>query len=151
LPNYSLRFHKSQCALEIETLGSEGLRYRTKKSRNKSWHKISAPYIDSIKDSAGAGDWCSAGIIHSLGTNGAKGLERATHEQIKQALTIGQLLGALNCKFDGARGLMYNTTFRDLCNNIRDLSQKKQPAIRPSVNLTNQISGFSFEELIAPL
>jgi fructokinase len=151
LPNYSTKFHKNQCILEIETLGSNGIRYRTTKSRNKAWQIIKAPHLDSIQDTAGAGDWCSAGIIHSLGVKGAKGFQIAKKQDIETALIKGQLLGALNCKFDGARGLMYNTTFRDLSHNIKELSKDKQPVIKYSINLINQIADFSFEKLIAPI
>jgi sugar/nucleoside kinase (ribokinase family) len=151
LPNYSTKFHKNQCVLEIETLGSKGIRYRTTRSRNKTWQIIKAPHLDSVQDAAGAGDWCSAGIIHTLGIRGAKGFRTVKKYDIETALMKGQILGALNCKFDGARGLMYNTTFRDLSQNVKELSSDKQPIIKHSTNTINQITDFSFEKLIAPL
>jgi len=148
LANYTERYPVNQCLLEIETLGSKGLQYRTKKSKNKAWKLIKAPVIDVIKDAAGAGDWCTAGIVHHLGINGFKSLSDASIPDIENALKTGQLLGALNCKFDGARGMMYNIAFRNLAGYLEDISMKKQPDIKYSPQLITQLTDFSFENLI---
>ncbi len=95
--------------LIVETLGQEGLRYRRAQEGNGHpiWHHLPAPAIDVLQDTAGAGDWCSAGLIHLLGRYGAAGFQRATSTLVHQALTFGQALAAWNCRFDGARGAMY--------------------------------------------
>jgi fructokinase len=95
--------------LEIETLGDEGLRYRVVEGQKKSLgSKELGPYpISDFKDAAGAGDWCTAGIIHCLGRHGAVGFNRANLKQIKEALNVGQALAAIKCRFEGPRGIMY--------------------------------------------
>ncbi|MGI8583301.1 MAG: hypothetical protein ACR2KX_13965 [Chitinophagaceae bacterium] len=106
--NYSEKFPEKQAFIEIETLGSEGLIYRTKKSNKYDWTFLPAIKLSKIADSVGAGDWCSSGIIHFLGRNGSHSLKNSTIDDIENALEFGQLLGAMNCLFEGARGLMYN-------------------------------------------
>src|SRR5262249_50328218 len=61
--------------LEIETLGDEGLRYRLADGKGKSsqWKELGPYPVAEFKDAAGAGDWCTAGIIHCLGKHGAAG------------------------------------------------------------------------------
>jgi len=96
--------------LQIETLGDDGLRYRLSGAPLKSegWKEL-APYpIADFKDAAGAGDWCTAGIIHSLGSQGAAGLDEAEAGQIEDALNLGQALAALKCCYEGPRGVMYS-------------------------------------------
>jgi fructokinase len=96
--------------LEIETLSEEGLRYRSKLSSCESngWERLNAYAVDYMKDAAGAGDWCTAGIIHRLGQKGLQGLQQVTSIQLLDALCFGQALAAWNCGFEGARGGMYS-------------------------------------------
>ncbi len=96
--------------LEIQTLGAEGLRYRfkcSKKGQNK-WIKMKAFHVPKLADTAGAGDWSTAGIIHLLGQNSAEGFLKASKNDIEKALIFGQGMAALKCRYEGARGLMYN-------------------------------------------
>jgi sugar/nucleoside kinase (ribokinase family) len=109
--NYHELYPESQAILEIETLGKDGLNYRfSKTKKNAGWKKLKSFIIkeEDLVDAAGAGDWCSAGIIDLLGKNGAKTLLKAKNSEIEYALKYGQALGALNCCYNGARGLMYN-------------------------------------------
>lgn len=124
ITNYSDLFPKSIVPLEIETLGSEGLQYR-RKGNNKGWKKIAPFTLNTIIDTAGAGDWCTAGIINELGQNGIKSFSSATVKDIEKALTIGQALGALNCIYDGARGIMYNMEYSMLNNLISKITSNK--------------------------
>jgi fructokinase len=97
--------------LQIETLGDAGLRYRFRPRRGRAtgWAE-SAPFaVEGVRDSAGAGDWCTAGLIHRLGQAGAAGLLETTAEELQDALRFGQALAAWNCRFEGARGGMYLT------------------------------------------
>lgn len=100
----------SNVLLEIETLGHEGLRYRNrlKGGKKNEWQNIDAYQISGVRDTAGAGDWCTAGIIHALGRNGLKGFRETTIQQMADALTFGQALASWNCRFEGARGGMYS-------------------------------------------
>jgi sugar/nucleoside kinase (ribokinase family) len=96
--------------LEIETLGDEGLRYKTRNgTRMSGWKSLPSLPAPSIKDTAGAGDWCSAGIISMLGAKGLKGFEKVSEEQLEAGLRYGQALAAWACGFEGPRGGMYDT------------------------------------------
>ena len=95
--------------LEVETLGEDGLRYRCQLPRGHSsgWRKLGGFEIDNIKDTAGSGDWCTAGLLSCIGKAGQSGVADFCVEQVESALTYGQALAALNCRFEGARGAMY--------------------------------------------
>lgn len=95
--------------LLIETLGAEGLRYQFRRSikSSKKWKTIPAYYVDDLKDAAGAGDWCTAGIIHFLGRTGSNDIAHISEDTIIKALRFGQAMAAFNCRFEGARGGMY--------------------------------------------
>lgn len=95
--------------LEIQTLGKKGLRFRWQSIRSPSrrWVTLGAIPVTRFKDAAGAGDWCSAGIIHTVGCAGSRGFIRAAEASIIKALRLGQSFAAINCRYDGARGAMY--------------------------------------------
>ena len=89
--------------LEIQTLGKSGLKYRRKGETD--WKFIAGYQIDNVVDAAGAGDWCTAAIIYQLFKD--KTLAEISISEIEYALRFGQALSAMNCTFEGARGLMY--------------------------------------------
>jgi sugar/nucleoside kinase (ribokinase family) len=96
-----------EAILEIQTLGPEGLRFLLRGSkRTVSWVSL-ASYDVKIKDTAGAGDWTSVGLIHRLFSEGRRSLRSLTKSTVTEALAYGQALAALNCQFEGARGAMY--------------------------------------------
>ena len=96
--------------LQIETRGTEGLRFRGSKvsSRPKVWQMLEALSATEVKDTAGAGDWCTAGLIHSLGQDGFAGFEKTDISGISHALRFGQAMAAWTCGFEGARGGVYH-------------------------------------------
>ncbi len=114
--------------LEIETLGCEGLRYRTKRGTRKAdkWQSAPAYHVSDVKDAAGAGDWCTAGIIHLLGRKGRAGLESCNDGMIRKAIQFGQALAAWNCRHDGARGGMYVTNTRVFRQQVRGIISGKE-------------------------
>jgi fructokinase len=71
-----------------------------------------------VVDTAGAGDWCTAGLLAHIGTGGAVGFDEVTRDEIRAALHYGQALSAWNCEFEGARGGMYERTPREFASAI---------------------------------
>jgi fructokinase len=98
--------------LQIETLGQDGLRYRSSfdNSKTRGWQHLDALEADVVRDTAGAGDWCTAGVLSKLARRGVKGLPRMTDGTLREAIRYGQALAAWNCRFEGARGGMYSVT-----------------------------------------
>ncbi|NAS30387.1 hypothetical protein GTQ40_05345 [Flavobacteriaceae bacterium R38] len=116
IKNYKELFPKNNSILEIETLGANGINYRFK---SDEWIKLPPFLVSNPIDTAGAGDWCSSGIIKKLCLNGI--LVNQSKEQIEKALNYGQALGAINCLFDGARGAMYNKTIHEIESLVSDI------------------------------
>lgn len=107
LPELSRRPPRSKrCALEIETRGAKGLRYRSAQT-SWSWRSKKAIKGPPTVDSAGAGDWCTAGLLVKLATAGAEGLLHASEAELERAITFGQAAAAIACGFTGPRGAMY--------------------------------------------
>ena len=111
ISNYDILYPVAKVPLEIQTMGENGLKFR--KKGNRKWTNLNSFRIENVLDTAGAGDWATAGIINELFRNG-KNLNLLSDEKIIQALKLGQILSALNCVFEGARGLMYSMSATDL-------------------------------------
>lgn len=95
--------------IEIQTLGREGLRVRDKlNGRTSPWREKGAVHAPLVIDTCGAGDWCTAGLIATLGEGGGAGLKKGGKALLEKAIDYGQLLAAWNCGFEGARGGMYS-------------------------------------------
>ena len=95
--------------LQIETLGRDGLRYRTRLPgcKFRKWQKLDSLPALQVRDTSGAGDWCMAGILHRLAQEGSTKLTEATDADVRDAVRYGQALAAWTCGFEGARGGMY--------------------------------------------
>jgi sugar/nucleoside kinase (ribokinase family) len=113
-------FSESQ-VLQIETLGSDGLRYRARFGKRTAtpWRMSAALKAPIVKDTAGAGDWCTAGLLHMLGRSGAEGFRRATPDEMERGVRFGQALAAWNCGYVGARGGMCHTTLQECLDQVR--------------------------------
>lgn len=135
ISNYRTLFPNIQAPLEVETMGKDGLNFRFKQNE---WMNIQAYLIDEVIDAAGAGDWCTAGMISKLGAQGVESFEKTSLSDIENALKYGQALGAINCFFDGARGIMYNT----------DLEIIKKAAVRLQRDLSISIEDIRTESKI---
>jgi len=61
ISDYEKQFPEAIVGLEIQTLGKSGLKFRIK--GDVDWRKVGSYYVDKVIDAAGAGDWCTAGII----------------------------------------------------------------------------------------
>src|SRR5205823_1895970 len=107
LPNLSAQQRgRGRLLLEVETFGGAGLRYRSKLLKKIDWHRLGAVPAPVIVDTAGAGDWCTAGLLAVLARNGVAGAERATESDVATAMRFGQVAAAVACGYEGARGAM---------------------------------------------
>jgi sugar/nucleoside kinase (ribokinase family) len=91
---------------EVQTLGARGLKYRRHTAHDTDalrWINSAAIAATRVIDTCGAGDWCSAGILHGL----IASQQKQTPATFAKALRLGQLLAAWACAFVGARGAMY--------------------------------------------
>ncbi len=116
--------------LEIETLGDAGLRYQFRgrlTNTPSQWTYMQAYTVNSVVDTAGAGDWCTAGILHLLGTNGAQSFNNASEKDIKEALRLGQALAAFKCGYGGARGVMYAVSKSELEREVKRILTHEEP------------------------
>jgi sugar/nucleoside kinase (ribokinase family) len=103
------RSEREGVLLEVETLGAEGLRYRSRlpKATTNGWRQLNALKPETFKDAAGSGDWCTAGLLNRLARGGLVGFQATVGKQLQEALRYGQALASWNCGFEGARGCMY--------------------------------------------
>ncbi|MEX8033226.1 PfkB family carbohydrate kinase [Microbacterium sp. 20-116] len=83
-------------AAVVETQGSVGARFRWPSS--KRWQHVDAFAPSQFVDSAGAGDWTTAGLLDRLWTSGG---ERVDLEALPVALQNGQALGSRACSWEG--------------------------------------------------
>jgi len=113
--------------LIVQTMGAQGIRYKQRRINGSYgiWKMIEAFSVRRLKDAAGSGDWCTAGIIHLLGRGGAARLENILEEEVVDALKFGQALAALNCCFEGARGAMYVLSKAEFENEIGGIMSRK--------------------------
>jgi fructokinase len=99
----------AEVPVEIETRGSSGLRVTIRQGRD-TVHEEELPAVPAprLRDAAGSGDWCYAGFVHALLSDRDRlpNLARC-QKAVVRALRWGQALAALNCSYEGARGLMY--------------------------------------------
>lgn len=138
IKNYREEYSSIQTTLEIETSGKEGLCYRFK---SDNWESLDSFNIENAVDTAGAGDWCSAGIICQLIKQNPSNLSNLSEEKIVNALKYGQALGGINCLYDGARGLMYQVD-RLTLNKMVDIVFERKPISQfpsSSINSSNNI------------
>ena len=105
----------SATLLEVQTLGSKGLRYRHRFGRGVSnWIHLNAITAPRVTDTCGSGDWCTAGLIAKLCIGGWQTLSQAGARRVRRALRFGQALASWNCGFEGARGGMYVASRKSL-------------------------------------
>jgi fructokinase len=116
--------------LQIETLGAEGLRYRARFGNRVTspWKSLEALQTSTLLDTAGAGDWCTAGLIHRLGRDGAEGCRAAKPLDVEGALRYGQALASWNCGFVGARGGMNHMTVAECDEQVRAILAGRKSA-----------------------
>jgi fructokinase len=115
-------------AVEIQTLGPDGLRFRAP-SLDRRWLHLGGYDLPVIGDTSGAGDWCTAGLIFELFKRPAAPAARVDYNALTRALSFGQALSTLNCMTEGARGLMQrNRLPRTVLRQARQLSNARLAA-----------------------
>ena len=103
----------SKPSLVIETLGSDGLRYMTRGRVSKLYWQHQEPFlVESPVDQAGAGDWCSAGLISRLLATSSS--DRWRERTVERALVFGQSLAAASILFEGPRGYLEKSSRRSV-------------------------------------
>jgi fructokinase len=101
-----LDHHLSSGFIEIQTMGSRGLRFR-KHSLAPDWVNLPSLRTCSVADTSGAGDWCTAGFLHALfARRVGSALRDLDYNDIYRSLRLGQSVAALSVAHVGARGMM---------------------------------------------
>ena len=112
--------------LIIETQGEKGVKFRYK---SFEWIHIDGFYLDSIKDTSGCGDWFSAVLIHELLFNQKHHIYEVDLEELILLIKKSQSFSALNCLFEGARGMMYSLSLEQMYNLTEKLRNRKKMVI----------------------
>lgn len=87
----------------IQTQGAKGLSYR----RNSDWIHLAPVLNEYVVDTAGAGDWTAAALIHNLFKDKEiLEISNLLRSDLETALKEAQKVGAKSCSFEGARGMM---------------------------------------------
>ncbi len=98
-------------SLVVETMDGSGLRFMTQRRLNELAWKHQEPFlVESPFDQAGAGDWCSAGLISRLLATTSS--ERWRERTVERALAFGQSLAAASILFEGPRGYLEKSSRR---------------------------------------
>jgi sugar/nucleoside kinase (ribokinase family) len=113
--------------LVIETMGRGGLRYRSRLAgaKTKGWVRCEPYQLNRYVDTAGAGDWCTAGLVHMLGRHGSKAFNQIGTSRLQSAIDFGQALAAWNCGFLGARGGMYSVSKDEFQRTIQRILEQR--------------------------
>lgn len=113
--------------LLIETRGASGLRYRVD---GKAWKTLGAFSQPAVRDTAGAGDWCTAGLLFRLESLAALRTSRfGDADALYDAISFGQALGAWTCAFVGPRGGMYQTSRSAFWESVKQLLKRRIPKV----------------------
>jgi len=147
--------HSRTLRLQIETLGEQGLRYRWRRSKRgfDEWVSLDALSAVQVVDSAGAGDWTTAGIISRAANGGLAAFDALSRSDIQEAIRYGQALGAWTCGFEGARGGMYSVGKKSFHSQVKHilegedgshgkLVRMKRPNAEPSSSLCAECGPF---------
>ena len=100
--------------LIVQTLGSDGAMYRLRQPNGswRDWSRLPGFCAQVVEDTAGAGDWCSAGLLHHLLRSPSA--ERFAETNIERAIQFGQALAAASVSFRGPQGALSQMEMRFL-------------------------------------
>jgi sugar/nucleoside kinase (ribokinase family) len=116
-------------AVEIQTRGADGLRFRAP-SLDDRWMSLGAFELPYVHDTAGAGDWCTAGLIFEMFNDPKASLRTPDYTALARALSFGQALSTLNCMTEGARGLLQAWSPSRVVRLARELSEARITALQ---------------------
>ena len=87
----------------IETLGPQGTRFRTKlHDRWTKWKHLPPFPATCVRDTAGAGDWLSAGLLTHL----LNSPDDINADSFQASIKYGQKLSSISIGFDGPHGVL---------------------------------------------
>ena len=105
----NLTLDKIHNSIQLVTYGERGLWYRLGNDNGtySSWIHMPAIPVDVVHDSAGSGDWLTAGIIIYLLLQGWRNCINNS-SVLEKAILLGQQFAAENCHHVGAQSLLYS-------------------------------------------
>lgn len=141
IPLFKTVFQDGIFPIEIETLGKSGINYRINNNIDikNNWKHIPSFELGNVIDTAGAGDWTTAGLIKGLIDNNVKSISEINVINIDKIFKYAQSLGALSCLFKGARGMMYQI-------DEHFLHQLSKEVIENNFNENKLIANFHLKE-----
>lgn len=89
----------SSSAVLVKTLGARGSVVRP--SHGAGWKEIQTGPVESVVDSAGAGDWTTAGILDALLGEGSGWPLSQLGDRLVESVANGHRLGAAACGWEG--------------------------------------------------
>lgn len=122
---------KGATVLIVRTMGENGLEFSYRKRGNEMspWTHLNVHPVPNFVDSAGAGDWCTTGLLYSLVNRHPYSKKYLTKQEVIASLQYGQALAAISCCFIGAQGLIYADT--DISEGVRKSFNNLTPANPP--------------------
>lgn len=115
----------------IVTGGPKGAKYRVGKG---AWHRSPA-FSYPVVDTGGAGDWTTAGLIHSLPLG-----QRLTVRNVGDSLRWAQALAAVSCGAPGARGLARQQSADSVIRAAKFLEQRGEQAAASNPSIVRRVS-----------
>jgi fructokinase len=128
--------------VEIQTCGNDGFRFRVRNIKEyRSWQHRPAMSVGKALDTAGSGDWFTAGLISQLGVSMGENIPKKG--EIDRSLRTASAYAAWNCLFEGPRGGMYHVNKRQFVAQTTRLIEgqmKREPRQRGETSILDPLS-----------
>ena len=99
------------------------MRYRHHATGSR-WKEQRGFGVPGVIDTAGSGDWFTAGLLsHVFGPGAA--ISALTEDRVDSAITYSQALAAWNCRYIGARGGMYSDNWGHIHDDLRAIMEQR--------------------------
>jgi fructokinase len=96
--------------------------------------------VPDLKDAAGSGDWCTAGLLAKIAEKGYKGFAASSDERISVAMQYGQALASWNCRYEGPRGGMYAISKSQFRTQIEQILTRASNILPSSGHITADVA-----------